>query len=147
MPELAVVEVSGSIPYAVVTVFELLSDYSRVNSVIDGLEALSPLDQNCGVGARFTARFRIAGRSHTLELRLEEARRAELVTWTGLGGSDRSVAFHLAAAGEKTSLRIVTRYPPAAGLAGFLARPVVASTVREHAERTLGLLREGGWRL
>ncbi len=145
MAQLTRIEVGGSLPHPAEAVFDLLSDYSRVDAVIDGLEPLSPIGASSGVGARFAASITIAGHRHSVELELSEACRPVLVTWSGLGGEDRTITFHLARRQQATDLRIVASYLAPDGLSGALTRPLVATAVRQMAERTLRLLRQGDW--
>lgn len=134
------IEVSGTAPQPARVLFELLSDYRRIDSVIDGLEPLSPLTGDEAAPRRFASHMAIAGRLHRVELHLAELRPPSLVTWAGLGGDDRSVSFRLAEEESGTKVVIVTRYPSPQGLAGTFTRPLVAATIRERAERTLRLL-------
>lgn len=136
------IEVSGTAPHPITAVYGVLSDYRRVDAVIEGLEPLSPLGDD-SAGRRFSSRMTIGGRLHRVELRLAELQPPSLVTWAGLGGEDRSVSFHLVEVEPGTMVTIATRYAAPDGLAGTIARPLVAAAVRERAERTLKLLREG----
>lgn len=141
MPERATVTARRSVPASPPVVFALLADYTRIPEVIEGLEELAPLtEQLGGVGARFQATMRLGRRAVEVELELTELEEDRLVAWGGLGGGGRSVAFELAERCSGTDVVVTVSYERPSGVAGALASPLVAETVRAKAIHALDRL-------
>lgn len=120
------------------SLFALLSDYKHAETIIDGLEELTPVgDKTSGVGARFRARMRVGPKKFGAEIEIGALTKDRLVSWVASGGDNRSITFELDEEGGSTTVGLTVNYERPDGLAGRLLASVVDETVRAKAGDTL----------